>query len=76
VFYAPLHALFRSRHSKLRWVHFGNCVGMTKGFAGSSPSKGGDDGSAHILVLAAECHASHDHSVFDPAPNWISDQDF
>jgi hypothetical protein len=43
----------RSRQSKLRWLHFGNCVGMTKSFAGSFPSKGGDDGSARILVLAA-----------------------
>jgi hypothetical protein len=26
---------------------------MTKSFAGSFPSKGGDDGSARILILAA-----------------------
>jgi hypothetical protein len=31
-------------------VHFGNFVGVTKSFAGSSPSKGGDHGPAQIVV--------------------------
>ena len=53
----------RSRLSNLRWVHFGKLIGVTKSFAGSSPSKGGDDSSTHILVLAAQCH---DLPVFDP----------
>jgi hypothetical protein len=43
----------------------GHFIGMTKSFAGSSPSKGGDDGSAHIFVLAAQCH---DLPVFGPIP--------
>jgi len=31
-------------------VHFGNSISVTKSFAGNSPGKGGDHGSAHILV--------------------------
>jgi hypothetical protein len=41
----------------------GRFVGVTKSFAGGSPSKGGNDGSAHIFVQAAQ---RHDLSVFDP----------
>jgi hypothetical protein len=56
----------RWRLSNLRWVHFGKLIGVTKSFAGSSPGNGGDDGDdgpAHILVLAAQ---RHDLPVFDP----------
>jgi hypothetical protein len=39
-----------SRQRKLRWIHSGKFIGVTKSFAGGSPSEVGDDGSAHILV--------------------------
>ena len=43
----------------------GRFIGVTESFACSSPSKSGDDCSAHILVLAAQCP---DLPVFETMP--------
>jgi hypothetical protein len=51
----PAHLFTRciqSRYGELTWVQTGKCIGVPEGFARSSPSKVGNDGSAKVLVRA------------------------